>query len=217
MLTKTLSGIPQNLTATHKLSRWEQRGEVATARTIVVEALAVGGFDPLIAGRIVLEANTRFSRRMGDARCTSRGVGLPAGVVRFSAHALWRRATPEKRRNTIVHELAHVLARHQDSREGHGALWKRIMRQLGETPKRCHSVNREGIRRTQGRRAGPRIVNREAQVYSFRTGQRVSFTHKGQTFVCNVVKRNRKTIEVREAGGLLRSWRVSPTLLALEA
>ena len=190
-----------------------------TAQKIVREALEIGGFPVEIAGRIRLESNSRFSRRMGDARCTSQGQPLIVGVIRLSSHALWRCATPEKRRNTVVHELAHVIAWHKFGRtEGHGPRWKSIMRKLGEAPKRCHTVNREGIRRPQERRS-PQVVvvNQGARVASFGIGSLVTFTHKGLTFVCRVEKRNPKTVQVKEVGGRQRVWRVSPSILALMA
>jgi SprT-like family protein len=214
--TKTLSPLPQDLTATRKLSAFEARQQIWIAKKIVKEALEIGGFPAEIADRVRLESNSRFSRRMGGARCTSRGQTLAGGTVRLSSHALWRRATPEKRRNTVIHELAHVLAEHERPGTHHGELWKRIMRRLGETPKRCHTVNRDGIRRKQRRRRPAAVIlNPGASVHSFRVGQRATFTFKGTTILCQIVKRNRKTLEVREVGGLFRSWRVTPGLLAL--
>jgi hypothetical protein len=220
--TQTLSAIPQDLSATFGLSESSARAETLVARKIVEEALEVGGYDPAISARILIKANPRFSRRMGDARCTSRALAfmlgeeaLPGGILRFSSHALWRRATPEKRRNTIIHELAHIIAEHEQPGTKHGHHWKVTMRRLGEVPKRCHTVNRDGIARKQKRRSpAVVIVDRSASVQTFRVGSQVRFTYKGQTIRAEVVKRNRKTVEIREVGGF-RSWRVSPGILAL--
>jgi hypothetical protein len=122
--------------------------------------------------------NNTFTRRMGDARALCRcetpdpgrdGIcqnivgyrrgmrpvkcrqwtGLnDLGLVRFSS-PLWPRADVAERRNTVLHELAHVIAfaRHGRKVKAHGREWKAIMRELGETPNRCHSVNRDGLRR----------------------------------------------------------------------
>lgn len=213
--TKTLSPLPQDLEATRKLSSFEARQQIWIAKKIVKEALEIGGFPAEIADRVSLESNSRFSGRMGDARCTSRGQPLAGGIVRLSSHALWRRATPEKRRNTVVHELAHVLAEHEAPGTKHGWLWKSIMARMGETPKRCHTVNRDGIRRKRRRQPGVVVVNPGARATHFRSGQRVQFTFKGERVIAQVVKANRKTVDVAEIGGRGRRWRVGPALLAL--
>lgn len=116
------------------------------ARRIADEQLA-WGLERLGMEHITLrmEWSNRFTRRMGDALVTSRAHAT--GRVRFSV-PLWPRATPAERRQTVLHELAHVAA---DLRHGarckHGLRWKAVMRELGLEPERCHSVNRDGLRR----------------------------------------------------------------------
>jgi len=85
--------------------------------------------------------NNRFTRRMGDASFTK-------GRIRFSG-PLWPHATPEDRRETIVHEFCHIADRYfgNKTRRGHGPSWKRLMRQCGYAGDRCHTVNPPGMRR----------------------------------------------------------------------
>lgn len=95
-----------------------------------------------------IQWNSRFTRRMGDARYNHfKGTGR----VRFSS-VLWNRATPEERRETIIHEACHVVAERHARRlgrrtAGHGPIWKRYMTQAGAKGDRCHTVNRDGLRR----------------------------------------------------------------------
>jgi len=152
----TLSTIPQDLATTRNLTRAEQRAELATARVIFREALEVAGLDRHLADGVELEMSTRMTSSMGNARTDCYDSSRPAaGRVKLAASALWLHASPTKRRNTIIHELAHILAnRTAGKRSGHGAVWKRTMRTLGETPKRCHTVPK--ARPT--RRRAPRSV-----------------------------------------------------------
>jgi predicted SprT family Zn-dependent metalloprotease len=55
---------------------------------------------------------------------------------------LFYAATPEKRRQTIVHEVCHFVAAHRHNDWGHGPAWMRCMLVAGETPDRCHNVDR---------------------------------------------------------------------------
>lgn len=206
---KTLSNLPQDTDATHPLTPREQRAEEATARQIIREALAHGGFDPAICGQILIKMSTRCTSSMGRAVNRSRRAmrPLPGGEIKLSGSALWRRASPEKRRNTVIHELAHIIAEHH-GRHAHDNHWKATMRKLGGTPKRCHSVDTSGIGRNKRRGPAP---SPGARVWSFRVHQQVKFTsRKGQVILATVTKLNRKTVEVKS--GLSR-WRVPPHLL----
>lgn len=131
-LTKpAVSTIPQSLTETMTLA--QERAELALVRELGIWAQAITGTPPA-------NLNFRFSRQM----VSSMGNARPrTGEVRLS-YRLWLRATPEKRRNTVLHEIAHVLAQLSvpvGVKVGHGWAWKAMMTRLGETPKRCHSVD----------------------------------------------------------------------------
>jgi predicted SprT family Zn-dependent metalloprotease len=46
--------------------------------------------------------------------------------------------------DTVVHELAHILA---DKKEGHGKQWRAIAKKLGGNGKRCHTLKTTGLAR----------------------------------------------------------------------
>lgn len=172
----TTSNIPQDLETTRNLTRAEQRAELATARAIVAEALAFGGFSEGFAAGVSFEMSARLTSSMGNAR-TDSFVGRltnarPAGRVKLSASALWLHASPTKRRNTVIHELAHVMANHEAGRSvGHGPGWKAMMRRLGEVPKRCHSVPK--ARPTRRRRVPSAAVDSLAMLLGRAAAERI--------------------------------------------
>ncbi len=49
--------------------------------------------------------------------------------------------TKEEQINTITHEMAHAIAWTDFNERGHGAIWKRVHRQLGGTAERCSTVS----------------------------------------------------------------------------
>lgn len=60
--------------------------------------------------------------------------------IRFSS-SLWKIATPEIRRNNIIHETCHIMnKRHNRSAKSHGPEWKAMMRLMGEEPSVKHSL-----------------------------------------------------------------------------
>lgn len=100
---------------------------------------------PEFADQISWSFNNRFTRRMGDANYITQ-------EMRFSA-PLWERASLAEQRNTVKHETAHLIARKLFGRgiKQHGKEWRACMYNAGETPERCHTVNRDGLRRKQKR------------------------------------------------------------------
>ena len=87
--------------------------------------------------------NNRFIRILGQ--CSSNGS------IEFSTK-LWERATPNERRQVVIHETCHYIARmkygHIDGwHKAHGAAWQQCMINCGVEPKRCHSVDNSGLRR----------------------------------------------------------------------
>jgi len=95
---------------------------------------------PELAKKIRFSFNNRFTRRMGDANYYSNRIRL--------SKPLWKRATPEQRRETIIHEACHLIARHKHGPQikAHGREWKAAMRRAGFKPIRCHSVDTSGLR-----------------------------------------------------------------------
>lgn len=73
-------------------------------------------------------------------------------VVKYS-RPIWQRATPDERKNTVIHEVAHAVVAHFHGRQpgvSHGAKWKRQMRAMGvKKPQRCHRVSTKGLGRTR--------------------------------------------------------------------
>ena len=100
----------------------------------------------ILSATCTLEWNGRFTRRMGDALVTDHENRF--GRVRLSK-PLWKRATPAERRQTMIHEIAHVYAELEQRGAHHGLVWQKYMVLFGVVPKRCHKVDRTGLRRTQ--------------------------------------------------------------------
>ena len=114
-------------------------------RAWVNDALEQLGYSDL---QILIGWNSRFTARMGDARCP----GL-MGAIRLSI-PLWPRASENERRETVLHEVCHVVVMYESKKSGkrvpsHGHEWQHKMRTLGIEPKRCHQVNRDGLKRTR--------------------------------------------------------------------
>lgn len=108
-----------------------------------VETLAALGVADL---PVDVEWNDRFTSRLGDAAYNPQG-----SRVRFST-PLWTRASEQDRYETVVHEVCHVVAKHQNRGrkiEPHGHEWQRLMRRCGVEPKRCHNIDRTGLARTR--------------------------------------------------------------------
>lgn len=115
----------------------------------VASVLRTLGHDDL---NIRVEWNGRFTRRMGDAQYHSK---RDAGVIRLSS-PLWPRATDDQRRQTVIHEVCHVVQDRIDYKKSmqlgrtlrsssHGHGWQMLMLRCGVTPRRCHTVDRTGL------------------------------------------------------------------------
>lgn len=148
----------------------------------------VRAHEPALEPLLRIEWSERFTRRLGDAMYVPKGT-LPEWLradnrlppmarVRFSI-PLWERAGREEQDATVAHELAHVIVYHRwclsllTPRFGtlrvvkpsaHGREWQRVMRELGYTPERTHSVDRTGI----AKRRSPHTAHchKCAKVYS---------------------------------------------------
>lgn len=108
---------------------------------LVHETLVTLGQEGLLA-TLQVEWNARFTWKMGDA------CYLPTPRIRLSA-PLWPLADEAERRETVIHEVCHVVDRHLASidptyqRSGHhGFSWRVLMSKCGAKGDRCHSVKR---------------------------------------------------------------------------
>ncbi|WZW73111.1 protein SprT [Vibrio phage TCU-VP03-AIR1] len=86
----------------------------------------------LIAEGWSFEFSTRKAA-LGD--CNYRTKVLRLSEVYLNAR------TKEEQINTITHEMAHAIAYTDFNERGHGAIWKRVHRQLGGTAERCSTVS----------------------------------------------------------------------------
>jgi len=93
-----------------------------------------------------VEWNKRFTSRLGSARSIKVTESFR---LRFSV-PLWPRATPKERRDTVIHEVCHLVAQKRAWARGvkiqaHGPEWQRLMRECGIEPERTHNVSNEGL------------------------------------------------------------------------
>ncbi len=108
------------------------------ARAWANDALEMLGY-PNLSVRI--EWNERFTARMGDA-----SYRIAAGPrIRLSS-PLWPLAGEAERRETVIHEICHIVAFHESFLSGkrikaHGSEWKSKMRACGLEPLRCHKID----------------------------------------------------------------------------
>lgn len=113
-------------------------------RQWALDALTKIGREDL-KGKLRIDWNTRYTRCMGTYSPT-------VGQIELSTQ-LFRRATTEQRKQTVVHELCHMVVDFSTRRvflpapPPHGTLWQRTMRLAGMVPTRCHKVDRTGLKR----------------------------------------------------------------------
>lgn len=141
----------------------------------------------------------RFTRRMGQCDFRHR-------VITYST-PLWPLATPEQRRQTTIHEVAHAVTRDRHGMvAAHGKEWKAQMVAMGAAPKRTHNVNRESVRRTRGDTvamtccggASFRVTLKKAHALMTRGG-RCRACHQAPVFASTA---DRATYEAWARGGL---------------
>jgi predicted SprT family Zn-dependent metalloprotease len=119
----------------------------ARVRQVIGETCDTCGC-PEMKEKISFSFNGRFTSKMGDAIFYRSGPNAGWGRVRFST-PLWPRATEEKRDNTVIHEVCHVLADYiHGKRCKHGWQWKALMMKCGQKPERCHRVDTSGLRKS---------------------------------------------------------------------
>lgn len=86
-----------------------------------------------------------YTRVMGRAKTNKSRTEFE---VSFS-DKLWDRATTEQKKNTVIHEVCHIVCfiRHPFAK-AHGYEWKQLMLDVGGTPDRTIKINRKGVERT---------------------------------------------------------------------
>lgn len=96
---------------------------------------------------------TLLTQYKGAVQDVERADGRSAFAVvrvRFSI-PLWKRATPQERYETVVHEVAHVVTyreAHLDFTrvtDPHGREWQAVMHRAGIEPRRTHTVDTSGL------------------------------------------------------------------------
>ena len=71
-----------------------------------------------------------------------------SGRIRINVDLLEGDTLDEMARQTLPHELAHVIAnRLEGVKSGHGTTWKHVMRMFGLKPTRTHDMEVEHLRR----------------------------------------------------------------------
>lgn len=95
----------------------------------VREACELAGH-PELASEIVIVWSSRLTRTLGKASCLTSEITLAAKA--------WPLLDAEERRDTVFHEVAHLVAFHEVGAKGwgHGSKWRRVMRRIGASPKR---------------------------------------------------------------------------------
>lgn len=77
----------------------------------------------------------------------------PTNIVRFSAELMWEH-TEFFIKDTIIHEVAHIVADNVFGHQGHGPAWKRVMLAMGVTPNRLHPLTNS---KWEAKKAGAKI------------------------------------------------------------
>jgi predicted SprT family Zn-dependent metalloprotease len=128
----------KTLTITEKNDLMEQYGDLYAFCTRRVAA-----YDPqalkLSGMRCEAVWNGRLSASMGRAKGKNTIFGTTY-KIEFSPK-LFALATPEARRNTMIHEICHVLGHALSGKMDHGRVWKRLMVICGESPERCYRTD----------------------------------------------------------------------------
>jgi SprT protein len=103
---------------------------------------------PQLAQKIVVEWNSRFTRRLADGMWSAT---RKLGRIRLSS-PLWGRVSEEEQRTTVIHETCHVIVfRQHGNAAPHGPEWRQAMRNCGLEPISTHNVDRTGLARKQRR------------------------------------------------------------------
>lgn len=151
-------------------------------RIWIRETLSILG-ETALENKISVEYNNDFTRRMGDA---SRDRLAKTYKVRFSI-PLWPLATEAQRRETVIHEICHVVDMARGtfhSSEAHGHAWGQLMIQCGLAPKRCHNVNRPAELRNKVQRFEAKCACMTHQITSHKRTKMLANTMRYRCLKC---------------------------------
>ena len=96
---------------------------------------------------VIINLNSRMRSNGGTAR-------LNYGVGEVELNYRLHRDNPSHVISTYLHELAHVINRLDNGFNGvqsHGYEWKAVMRELGQSPDRCHKMDVSAYKNKQKR------------------------------------------------------------------
>lgn len=164
-----------------------QSGAISEDRKVLIRGLV---------GRVSVEFNNGFTSRMGDAMFSTRRVRLSA--------PLWGRATVAERRETVIHELAHIVTRALfPHASAHGREWKWVMSLSGGSGARTHRVDTSDLKR-----AGATF---SCGCRSYTLGStRVARIRKGAVYTCRTCRKPLVEVEVMACAAASRSRETAP-------
>ena len=131
-------------------------------------------------GEITVSINARLKTTAGRAKHREQSIEL-------SYYIFLEEANRSEFRNTVLHELAHLLA---GCGNGHNATWKAMHRKLGGSAKRCHTMT-----------AGTRGVARDYKAICNTCGEIVMITKRKYNNMNKVLARGGK-YRHKACGGL---------------
>ena len=131
---------------------------------------------PVLMHKVTWDWNRRMSATLGRAIYDD-------NHLQFSTK-LWAEVTPDRRRETVIHEGCHLAANELFDHREHGEPWKRLMQICSVEPRECHDIALnyrqafcgcpQGVRISKIRYN--RIVTNEAGYSCGRCGQSVRTT-----------------------------------------
>lgn len=124
-----------------------------------------------------IEFNDRYIAKMGMARqCNETG----ALSVHFSTQ-LWAVANDTQRKQTVVHEICHIVSMDRGIFDSHGSYWQGLMLQCGHQPNRCTTVQRPD----ELRNADQRVIKAKCKCKTHTiTKNRATRIKKGSSYRC---------------------------------
>lgn len=140
-----------------------------------------------LAKQIGIQWSTRMTRKMGEATEFENPNSCPLKtkyLLKFSI-IFWVHATPEERKETVIHEMAHVLCFHlyPNMKIYHGAEWLEIMGKFGYKDASKYTTVKIP-EKFQPKRFSVKCGCREHQV----TIKIINQMKKGITYRCSVCK-----------------------------